>query len=73
MRPCRRGREHDFCKENPLSAVNVTITSIDDLHRKDVTLKIFFADPWVFAVFSVRETLFFKRGFGIVKLSYFLG
>ena len=54
-----------------MSAVNVTITSIDDLHRKDV--KIFFADPWVFAVFSVRETLFFKRGFGIVKLSYFLG
>ena len=56
-----------------MSAVNVTITSIDDLHRKDVTLKIFFSDPWVFAVFSVRETLFFKRGFGIVKLSYFLG
>lgn len=72
MRPCRRGRgEHDFCKENPLSAVNVTITSIDDLHRKDV--KIIFADPWVFAVFSGRETQFFKRGFGIVKLSYFLG
>ena len=54
-----------------MSAVNVTITSIDDLHRKDV--KIFFANPWVFAVFGVRETLFFKRGFGIVKLSYFLG